>query len=203
MRSTYRRRVFINCPFDDDYWPLMQAIVFAVQACGFIPRCASEADDAGEERLEKITRIIGDCRLSIHDLSRKGPDPVHGLSRFNMPLEMGLCLGAKSFGQREKTLLVMETQPFDYRKFMSDIAGRDIKHHGDDPAEIIRQVRSWLNAQNSGHDLPGGQALNTLYRRFRDDLPSLLGEMQLDESEVKFIDWSRLIEKWLIRVAGA
>ena len=135
----------------------MQAIVFAVHACGFTPRCAAEADDAGEERLGKIIRIIGDCRYSIHDLSRKGPDPAHGLSRFNMPLEMGLCLGAKAFGTRRKALLVMETAAFDYQKFVSDIAGRDIKHHGDDnhdacyhlPLKIIKADQEKAVGENS------------------------------------------------------
>lgn len=33
----YHRRVFINCPFDNDYPPLLQAIAFAVIDCGFSP----------------------------------------------------------------------------------------------------------------------------------------------------------------------
>lgn len=175
----------------------MQAIVFAVQACGFTPRCASEGNDAGEERLAKIMRIIGDCRFSIHDLSRKGPDPVHGLSRFNMPFEMGLCFGAMRFGKRKKVLLVMETEPFDYQKFMSDIAGRDVEHHGDDPKRVIEKVRNWLNAQKLGHHLPGGHALQTLYGRFRAELPVSLKAAEIQESEITFIDWSHLIGEWL------
>ena len=67
-------QVFINCLFDDPYWPLMKAMMFAVQACGFWPRCSRESDDAGEVRLEKIIRLIRECRLGIHDLSRKGSD---------------------------------------------------------------------------------------------------------------------------------
>ena len=175
----------------------MQAIVFAVHACGFTPRCAAEADDAGEERLGKIIRIIGDCRYSIHDLSRKGPDPAHGLSRFNMPLEMGLCLGAKAFGTRRKALLVMETAAFDYQKFVSDIAGRDIKHHGDDTVKILGHVRDWLNGQNLKSNLPGGKALAKLYGTFQASLPLLLEKAQIEEPELTFIDWSHVIEEWL------
>jgi hypothetical protein len=174
----------------------MQATVFAVLACGFVPRCATEADDAGEERLEKISRIIGSCRFSIHDLSRKGPDLKAGLSRFNMPFELGLCFGAKRFGRRPMSLLVMETAPFDYQKFLSDLAGRDIKHHDDDPARIISHVRTWFNAQSLNRALPGGIALQKLYDTFRKELPFMLEKAQLEEAELTFMDWSHLIEEW-------
>jgi hypothetical protein len=174
----------------------MQATVFAVLACGLLPRCATDRDDAGEERLEKISRMIGGCRFSIHDLSRKGPDPVSGLSRFNMPFELGLCLGARRYGRRSMSLLVMETAPFDYHNFLSDFAGRDIKHHGDDPAKIISHIRTWLNAQSLGRPLPGGTALEKLYTRFRAELPALLKKAQLEDGEVSFVDWAHLVEDW-------
>jgi len=34
--------VFINCPFDRQYQPLLDAIVFCVVACGSEPRCTLE-----------------------------------------------------------------------------------------------------------------------------------------------------------------
>ena len=55
------RDVFINCPFDDSYKPIFQAIVFTVYELGFTPRCALEADDASVGRLAKIMDIIGEC----------------------------------------------------------------------------------------------------------------------------------------------
>ena len=64
------RDVFINCPFDDEYRPLFQALMFAVARCGFVPRCSLEAADSGDVRIDKITKIIGECRYGIHDLSR-------------------------------------------------------------------------------------------------------------------------------------
>jgi hypothetical protein len=30
--------VFVNCPFDDAYWPLFRARVFAIFACGYRSR---------------------------------------------------------------------------------------------------------------------------------------------------------------------
>lgn len=37
MGTAYHQSVFINCPFDLQYQPLFEAIVFAVSNCGFIP----------------------------------------------------------------------------------------------------------------------------------------------------------------------
>ncbi len=96
--------VFINCPFSADYAEKFNAITFTVIRSGFTPRCAREADDAGEIRFEKICRIIRDCGQGVHDISRTEPDPHSGLPRFNMPLELGLFLGARKFGNYGATV---------------------------------------------------------------------------------------------------
>ena len=94
----YDENVFINCPFDGEYQSLFQALVFSVQVCGFVPRSALELEDGSEVRIGKIVRIIAESRYGIHDLSRTGLDPESHLPRFNMPLELGLFLGAKYYG---------------------------------------------------------------------------------------------------------
>lgn len=55
---SYSNSVFINCPFDQDYEPLLDSIIFTVYACGFIPRSALEEDDSSDMRLDKIVRLI-------------------------------------------------------------------------------------------------------------------------------------------------
>lgn len=65
----YDEAVFINCPFDDQYKPLFHAIVFAVFHCGYVARCALELIDTGEVRIDKIVRIIGQCRRYPRPLS--------------------------------------------------------------------------------------------------------------------------------------
>jgi hypothetical protein len=94
------RDVFINCPFDDDFAPGFRALVFGVIACGYRVRCAREVDDAAETRIEKLYRIIEQSRYGIHDISRTELDEASQLPRFNMPLELGMFLGAK--GSAEK-----------------------------------------------------------------------------------------------------
>lgn len=85
-------------PLDDDYAPIFQALIFTIYACGFRPRSAREVDDGGQTRIEKLFRIIEQCRYGIHDLSRTELDELHQLPRFNMPLELGMFLGAKHYG---------------------------------------------------------------------------------------------------------
>ena len=94
--NEYERSVFVNCPFDPPYRPLFEMILFAVCRCGLRPRCALEAADAGQGRVEKILAIIGACRYGIHDVSRTELDG--DLPRFNMPLELGMFLGAAAWG---------------------------------------------------------------------------------------------------------
>src|SRR5689334_6364893 len=114
-RSEYAQSVFINCPFDGQYLALFRALHFVVHACGFRARCALEIDDASEVRIEKIFRIIADCGLGIHDISRTNAHPLTGLPRFNMPLELGMFLAAKQFGgarQGKKMCLVLDSLPY-------------------------------------------------------------------------------------------
>jgi len=67
----YSNSVFINCPFDDDYKSLFHVMVFAIQACGFTPRCAKEDNGTDNIRIQKIIEIMRGCQLGIHDLSRR------------------------------------------------------------------------------------------------------------------------------------
>lgn len=86
--------VFINCPFDNDYQPLFDAMVFTILRCGFVPRCALELVDAAGTRIDKIVNIIRECPLGVHDISRTELDSGSHLPRFNMPFELGLFLGS-------------------------------------------------------------------------------------------------------------
>jgi hypothetical protein len=97
-RNKYGTDVFINCPFDAQYRPLFEAIVFAVLDCNFRPRCSLEIDDASEVRIDRIFKIIAACRFAIHDISRTEVTGASGLPRFNMPLELGMFMAAKRFG---------------------------------------------------------------------------------------------------------
>jgi hypothetical protein len=192
--------VFINCPFDAKYKPIFDALVFAVYECGFRPRSALEIVDGGEVRLDKICRIIGDCRFSIHDISRTELDSANHLPRFNMPFELGLFTGAARFGgkaQRAKACLILDREPYRYQKFLSDIAGQDISAHGDKPDAAIRCVRDWLNTMSAQGGLPGAAHIIQRYQRFAADLPALSRSLKLEPDEITFRDLCNLVATWL------
>jgi hypothetical protein len=197
---TYDYSVFINCPFDDDYRSIFQALVFAVMDCGFEVRCAWELTDSSAIRVEEIKRLIGASRFGLHDLSRTEPDPQHGLPRFNMPLELGLFLGAKYFGsgrQQQKNALILDRERYRYQKFCSDLAGSDIQAHGGDPARAIGVVRDWLNAARPDTVVPGGQAMVGRYEQFSSDLPVLCDTRRIRPSELHVLDLRTLVYDWL------
>jgi hypothetical protein len=207
--GAYGYSVFVNCPFDDAYRRLFEAVVFAVHDCGYIARCALEINDASEVRIEKIATIIRACRFGIHDISRTDLDAGTGLPRFNMPLELGLFLGAKKYGraeQKQKSCLILDVERYRFQKFISDISGQDIAAHAGEPARAIKAVRDWLsNATPQSTTIPGGAAIAHRYNVFRAELPAMCERLQLNLDELTFNDYVVQVEEWLklnAQVAG-
>jgi hypothetical protein len=143
----FEKNVFVNCPFDAKYLPLLRPLLFAVIYLGLRPRIALEAIDSGELRLNKIIDLIRESKYSIHDLSRSEAAASGELYRLNMPFELGVDLGCRIFGapkQRDKRTLVLEAKPYRYKASISDLAGADIECHDDEPYKVIGIVRNWL-----------------------------------------------------------
>ena len=205
MQSThYNDNVFINCPFDSAYKKLFDAMVFAVHDCGFIPRCALEEDDASQVRIDKIYSMIADCRYGIHDISRT-EDKSSGLPRFNMPLELGVFLGAKKFGieeQKRKKCLILDTEPYRYQQFISDIAGQDIQAHNDAPELTVKVVRDWLRTASRRETIPSGGIIWERYQEFMEKLPQMAREGRLIVEELVFNDYTSMVTQWLRTKAG-
>ena len=197
----YTDNVFINCPFDLAYKPLFNAIVFAVHDCGFMARCALEAEDASQVRIDKIYSIIANCRYGIHDISRTELDEISGLPQFNMPLELGIFLGAKRFGvkeQKRKNCLVLDREPYRYQQFISDIAGQDIQVHNNSPKAVIKVVRNWLRTTSRRQTLPSGNIIWERYQCFIEDLPQMAQDFQLEVNDLIFNDYVWVLGKWLM-----
>ncbi len=199
-RKSYNRSVFINCPIDDGYKPLFRATIFAVLRCDYYARCAIEEEDSSELRLNKIFRIITECRFGIHDLSRTQLDRRSRLPRYNMPLELGIFLAAKHYGRDEhdrKVCLVFEKRPHSYEKFISDIKGQDIAAHEDSPRSMVVKTRNWLASNSRGQLLQGGDALWRDYRAFSRWLPHKCRREKLKEGDLTFGDYTQLVFAWI------
>lgn len=175
--------------------------MFTAHDCGFWARCALELEDSGEERIRKIKRIIRECRYGIHDISRVELDGLNQLPRFNMPLELGLFLGAQEYGSDEQTRkrsLVLDTERFRYQKFCSDIAGQDIRAHEGQPSRLIAAVRAMLSTALDGTArLPGPAMIRTRFSQFRADLPVISRRIHVRVPELQFVEYRALVEEWL------
>jgi hypothetical protein len=195
------KSVFINCPFDKSYQPFFQAIVFAVCDCGFAPRCALEIQDASQTRIDKIFRMISECKYGIHDICRTEPDPVTHLPRFNMPLELGIFLGAKHFGddkQNLKVCLILDKDRFRYQSFISDIAGQDITAHLDSEEELLKVVRDFLRNASRRKTIPGHLEILGRYTRFKVELPAICARLGHNPASLNYNDYSTIVSEWLL-----
>ena len=166
----FEQSVFINCPFDEDYAPLLQAIAFCVTDLDFYPRLAPEKADNAANRLDRVVDLVRGSKYGIHDLSRCRADAAGDYARMNMPFELGIDHGCARYsgGQlANKAILVLEHTRFDYHKALSDIAGWDISAHGGDHLIAVRHVRNWLMRQ-TGPTLRGTVKILSDYADFQE-----------------------------------
>jgi hypothetical protein len=193
----YNDSVFVNCPFDSEYAPLLKAIVFAIYRCGFLPKSALAEDNALDNRLDKISRLIEQCRYGIHDISRTELND-NGLPRFNMPFELGLFFGAKRFGnkfQKNKNALIFERIKFQYQKYISDINGIDTKAHQNLVETAIKEIRDWLKSASRRTTIPGDTILINEYNDFLSKLPGISNKLGFNIDEIPFNDYCTIVEE--------
>jgi hypothetical protein len=201
----YTNNVFFNCPFDDQYVPLRNAMVFVIFDCGFTPRCSLEEDNGGHVRFDKIQKLIDQSQFGIHDISRTELDDGTNFPRFNMPLELGVFIGAKKYGQphhRRKNILILDKEQYRYQAFISDIAGHDIRSHECKPEKIISHVRDWLNVASGRKTIPGGKKISARYELFMNDLPAMLAQVGLEHDEMTYNDYANFVSEWLREYAS-
>jgi hypothetical protein len=205
----YGRQVFVNCPYDQEYLPLLRILVFTIHACGFSARLAVEETNSAKPRLARIIELIRECKLGIHDLSRVQVDDAAGLPRFNMPFECGVFVGAQSFGsgqQRAKAFLLLEAESHRHQRTLSDAAGLDPRLHHSDPQQMVACARDFLAGYIDPRPLGTAEMLR-LYSRFETDYPALARRFghspeQLRELDT-FADWRWIAAQWLAERAAA
>jgi hypothetical protein len=198
---SYNDSVFINCPFDDDYKPILRAIVYAIYRCGFYPQTALDEDDGTELRLLKIIRKMKNCRYGIHDLSRIELN-LADFPRFNMPFELGIFFGAKFFGdktQTRKNALILERQKYTYQQYISDLSGVDTKAHSNDPVTALKRVHSWLNTVSRRKIIPGEKILQFQFEEFENILPDLAAQTGYYLDNLPFLNLLDIIQELIAR----
>ncbi len=170
MAPLFEKSVFINCPFDKDFEPILQAIAFCVVFLGFTPRLAPENADNAVPRLERILKIVKESKYGIHDLSRCKAAVAGEYYRMNMPFELGIDHASCRFGDdelSEKAILVLEHTRYDFQKALSDISGWDIEAHGGSWEKAMGRVRNWLVAKADA-EKTGLSAIRGKYADFQE-----------------------------------
>lgn len=168
--ADFEKNVFINCPFDKEFEPILQAIMFCVVYLGLNPRFTLENSDSGSVRLEKIVELINSCKFSIHDISRCKATKKGEMYRLNMPFELGIDYGAKRYGGgilSSKIFLILEEQKYSSKSALSDIAGWDIRCHDARFEKAIKEVRDWLT-QEAGVKPVGPSKIRGAYVTFQE-----------------------------------
>ncbi len=117
-----------------------------------------------------------------------------------MPLELGIFLGAKRFGdraQKDKMALILDIEQYRYQKFISDLAGADIRSHNNDVYQAARVTRDWLT-NVSRRDLPSGAKIERLLRKFRTQLPNIAMQLEFEVAAIPYVDYEKIVVGWLL-----
>ena len=200
----FERCVFVNCPFDEDYEPILQAILFCILYLDFHPRISTERSDSLESRIEKIRDLIKDSKYSIHDLSRCQATKKGEYFRLNMPFELGIDYGCRQYfgGKRsKKKSLVLEEKKYRYLAAISDLSGFDIQSHEGNHQKAVRKVRNWLVNESSAEAVGAARILNA-YTDFQEWHYKRQLDAGFSEEDIQDYPTNELLEamrQWIAR----
>ncbi len=142
-------------------------------------------------------KIIEDCKYAIHDISRTDLDAKNKLPRFNMPLELGIFIGCKKYLDADKSYIIFDKTEYRYQKFISDIAGQDIRAHQNKPSIAVNKTRDYLRNVSRRTTIPSGNAIYTRFKKFNRNLPAICKQLNWDDKNLNFMDYYYCIKAWL------
>jgi hypothetical protein len=117
-----------------------------------------------------------------------------------MPLELGVFLAAKKFGeikQKRKRCIIFDRSDYRYQAFISDIAGQDIHSHGNSVVVLITKIASWLRAESKDVRVPGGRVIAKEFETFTLALPRICKDRRLTADELTYSDYHTLSAEWV------
>lgn len=137
-----QQKVFLNFPYSRSYEDLFLGLVCSLVALGRTPAVTFDLPDHGQGRLSRIMQLLGECQVSIHDLSAVGT-PV----RFNMPFELGLAYACQQLHpKRGYRIFVLDAVDHRLKKTLTDYDGIDPKIHRGSVTGVINAVLSLLGS---------------------------------------------------------
>ena len=189
--------IFRNCPFDNEYLPLLRALLFVSRFYGLEVKIASSDLDSKSNRLSRIIALMRDAKYSVHDLSKMKSDKEGEYYRMNMPFELGLDYG---IGGDEKVFLIFENEPYKLKIALSDINGWDVRPHLDNPETLILEFRRWIVVNR---DLPQGimaYSSSDIWYKYNDFYGSFSDYMtihHLKDEEISITEYLGYIDYYL------
>ena len=160
-KSARQESAFLNIPYDRNYEPLYLAFIAGLSGFGLVPRATVEIPTS-DRRLDRIVKLIRDCRYSFHDLSRvqldRGRPPT---PRFNMPFELGLAVDWALAANTKHKWFVFESKSHRLQKSLSDLNGTDPYIHDGSAHGVLRGLMNALTRKNRR---PGFPELDRIYR---------------------------------------
>lgn len=199
----FDNNVFINCPFDEEFYPLLRPLLFTVIYMGLNPRIALESLDSGLPRIQKILTLINESKYAIHDLSRIKARRVGEYFRLNMPFELGLDVGCRLYKSKKwqkKKLLILEAERYRYQAAISDLSGSDIAVHKNSPEDVVTEVRNWLKSE-TGRNAPGPSKIWGAFNDFMADNYDVLKAHGFSARDIERLPINELMDhmkKWVV-----
>jgi hypothetical protein len=142
--SSVSDKVFLNIPYDKKFEPLYLAFIAGLSGFGLIPHAVLQIPES-ERRLDRIFSLIGECKISFHDLSRVELDRKPPLTpRFNMPFELGLAVAWQSTGDPSHRWYVFEAEAHRLQKSLSDLDGTDPCIYHCKPLGVLQELAKAL-----------------------------------------------------------
>ena len=208
LKREFARNVFINCPFDPNYYPLLRPLLFTIVYFKFNPKIALERSDSGEQRIDKICELIKKSKYSIHDLSRLKSNKTAEFYRLNMPFELGVDYGSRRFASNHlkgKKYLILERGAFNYRRALSDLSGVDIKSHNNKPVNIVQAVRNWFVETVKLRDVAAPRVIWYKFTDFASDFYAQRQSEGFSDEDLNMMpvrEYIIFIRRWLRRNSG-
>jgi hypothetical protein len=105
--------------------------------------------------------------------------------------------GSGQAGREKKVCLILDSMPYRYQQFISDIAGQDIQVHSNSLKEAVSVIRNWLRNATGSKLLPGGIEIYRRFQLFEQELPALCKELRVQRDELIFDDSASIMHDWL------
>jgi hypothetical protein len=168
---------------------MLRVLIYTVLACGLEPQLAKKKVDSWESRITKIVELIKCSKYSIHDISRMEPLKEGDLPRFNLPFELGLDWGCRTFGPgrlSDKKCLILDRKEKRYSEVISDIAGYDIESHNSKEMVLVKVIRDWIEGITENKNQPPGE--KEIWKKFNEFYTDYL----IETCEKKGIDFKNM-----------